>query len=426
MRKIFLAAVFFIVLSVGLFFLPKTAYAACQEPTANPSTFPADFKGPVTITTTDECFNEVDYTVAAHNTGIKPEEKTFNNGQTFTVERNVFVKKKIIRTDGKTIKFDLDLTIPTFESTSGFSTTKRGSIGKDHAGTWTLKICQDSDFCTENTLVTIPITVSGAAPPPVPTDVPKVYMNGNQCVYQTGSEEVSLIFDNLQPGQRYRWWWHGKKTPNEDVITSIDENDPNNHTGEYTIPPEETQKTGIRTFCLDVETEKLQKDVAGRCNLGYPNSITLKFEAAPPVGDTTCSSEGGYQNPKLIDGPPPPCEEGLDKDGKKIETLKTPQLAGEIVTCTRVKTAVGSIGTDPAEFIKSIFSLLLGVAGGIAVILIIISGYKLMASQGNPEKVQGAREMLTSAIVGLLFIIFSFVILQVIGVDILKIPGFSK
>jgi cell division protein FtsX len=69
---------------------------------------------------------------------------------------------------------------------------------------------------------------------------------------------------------------------------------------------------------------------------------------------------------------------------------------------------------------------LLGLAGGIAVILIIIAGYRLMASQGNPEAVQAAREQIISAIVGLVFVIFSLVILQVIGVDILKIPGFGR
>lgn len=146
-----------------------------------------------------------------------------------------------------------------------------------------------------------------------------------------------------------------------------------------------------------------------------------------PEGMSLSGNQPGLYTPGPDDpAPPPPCEEGKAKDGTTINTLKTPSRAGEIAKCTKVKTAVGSIGTDPAEFIKSIFSLLLGVAGGIAVVLIIISGYKLMASQGNPEKVQGAREMLTSAIVGLLFIIFSFVILQIIGVDILRIPGFSK
>jgi hypothetical protein len=49
-----------------------------------------------------------------------------------------------------------------------------------------------------------------------------------------------------------------------------------------------------------------------------------------------------------------------------------------------------------------------------------------MISQGNPEKIQAAREQLTAAIVGLLFIIFSLVIIQVLGYDILHIPGFGQ
>lgn len=93
--------------------------------------------------------------------------------------------------------------------------------------------------------------------------------------------------------------------------------------------------------------------------------------------------------------------------------------------CATVSTAIGEISTDPAIFVKYIFTVVLGLSGGIALILIIAAGYKLMMSQGNPEKVKGAGEQLTSAILGLLFIIFSFVILQVIGVDILRIPDFT-
>lgn len=89
-------------------------------------------------------------------------------------------------------------------------------------------------------------------------------------------------------------------------------------------------------------------------------------------------------------------------------------------------TAIGKISTDVAGFLKSIFSVLLSIAGGIAVILIIISGYRLITSQGNPEQIQHAREQLTAALVGLIFIIFSFVFLQTIGYSILRIPGFSQ
>lgn len=90
-----------------------------------------------------------------------------------------------------------------------------------------------------------------------------------------------------------------------------------------------------------------------------------------------------------------------------------------------VQTALGCLPTAPAALIGRIFGIVLGLAGGIALLLIIYSGYRMIATTGNPEALQGARETLTSAIVGLLFIIFSFVILEIIGVDILRIPTFG-
>lgn len=89
-------------------------------------------------------------------------------------------------------------------------------------------------------------------------------------------------------------------------------------------------------------------------------------------------------------------------------------------------TAVGSWSADPVKAIQTLFGLVLSLVGIVALSVIIYAGYRIMTSQGNPERLQAAREMLTAAIVGLLFSIFSLVILQTIGVDILHIPGFSN
>lgn len=142
--------------------------------------------------------------------------------------------------------------------------------------------------------------------------------------------------------------------------------------------------------------------------------------------------------------PLPPCSRWVgwnktyDETGRKqyvtispedVEKYKnsdgTINLRDNDIKCAGINTAIGPIDTEPTAFVRKVFEVVLGLAGGIALVLIMISGYKLMASQGNPEAVQGAREQLTSAIVGLLFIIFSFVILQVVGADILRIPGFQ-
>lgn len=77
-------------------------------------------------------------------------------------------------------------------------------------------------------------------------------------------------------------------------------------------------------------------------------------------------------------------------------------------------------------FEKNIFGTLIGLAGFIALICIIYSAFQLQLSQGSAEKIKKAQELLTSCIMGLMLIIFSVFILRLIGVDILKIPGFGK
>lgn len=88
-------------------------------------------------------------------------------------------------------------------------------------------------------------------------------------------------------------------------------------------------------------------------------------------------------------------------------------------------TAIGPITTDPGGFIKNVLVLILSLSGGIIILLIIVNGYKLIVSQGDPEKVKEARESVTSAIAGLLLIIFSLAILQFITHDVLHLPGFE-
>ncbi len=117
-----------------------------------------------------------------------------------------------------------------------------------------------------------------------------------------------------------------------------------------------------------------------------------------------------------ITPPPPPCAITVSPNA-----TTTAGTGG----CTGVNTAFGLWSTDPAGFVKSLFSVLMSIAGGVAMLIIIFAGYTMIASQGDPEKIQGAREQITAAVIGLLFLIFSVVVLEVIGVDILHLPGFT-
>jgi hypothetical protein len=90
--------------------------------------------------------------------------------------------------------------------------------------------------------------------------------------------------------------------------------------------------------------------------------------------------------------------------------------------CPAFTTAFGDISTDPGGFISAVFGVLLAVSGAIALLLIARAGYRIMTSEGKPEAVKEGRDQLIAAIVGLMLLIFSLVFLELIGVDILKIP----
>ncbi|MBU3957436.1 pilin [Patescibacteria group bacterium] len=91
-----------------------------------------------------------------------------------------------------------------------------------------------------------------------------------------------------------------------------------------------------------------------------------------------------------------------------------------------IMTAIGCIPTEPTVLIQSLLQFFIGIGGGIALLLMIYGAFLMIISAGNPEGVKRGQEQFYSAIIGLLFIIFSILLLQIIGVDILNIPGFTK
>lgn len=84
-----------------------------------------------------------------------------------------------------------------------------------------------------------------------------------------------------------------------------------------------------------------------------------------------------------------------------------------------VQTALGCIKGDLQSFVNLLFNLALGLAGGLAVLFIIIGGFKVAMSQGDIEALQDGRDMITKAITGLAFILLATTILAIIGIDIL-------
>lgn len=93
---------------------------------------------------------------------------------------------------------------------------------------------------------------------------------------------------------------------------------------------------------------------------------------------------------------------------------------------TGFETAIGCIPVEsPQGFATFFIKWAMGIAGGIALVLIGYAGFMIMTSAGNPQKLQAGKELLTAAITGLVLLLFGVFALRFVGVDILKIPGFG-
>lgn len=92
---------------------------------------------------------------------------------------------------------------------------------------------------------------------------------------------------------------------------------------------------------------------------------------------------------------------------------------------TEVSTELGCIPTDPVGFVAKFYGIGLGLIGGVAVLFIIYGGYIILSSQGNPQNLSRGKDYIMYAVIGLLLAVFGYVFVQIIAVNVLKIPGFS-
>lgn len=80
--------------------------------------------------------------------------------------------------------------------------------------------------------------------------------------------------------------------------------------------------------------------------------------------------------------------------------------------------------SDLATVFENVVKYALGFAGIVLFILLIMGGFKYITSGGDPKAVEGAKKTLTSAIIGLVLILVSYLILVLItnitGVDVTK------
>lgn len=95
-----------------------------------------------------------------------------------------------------------------------------------------------------------------------------------------------------------------------------------------------------------------------------------------------------------------------------------PPPAGEI------DLGIFKISTDPTAMAEGFLDFGIVIGTLLAILFIIIGGYGVATSGGNPENLEKAKKQITAAVAGLLFILMSVAILNIIGVSVLGIGTF--
>lgn len=184
----------------------------------------------------------------------------------------------------------------------------------------------------------------------------------------------------------------GAKKKNEEVVKQI----PKNETGEIRWGCVERPKT--TPVCVKVKP-------------GDTYSGVGQFESEEAC-KARCSTQQEYQ--ELFNAAMPTA---APKPGPIAGPSKCNNGNG-------ISTALGCIPVNTTnDFIAWFLRWFIGIAGGIAFLMIVFSSFQIMTASGDPQKLQGGRELLTAAISGLILIIFSVFLLRLIGVTILNIPG---
>lgn len=68
----------------------------------------------------------------------------------------------------------------------------------------------------------------------------------------------------------------------------------------------------------------------------------------------------------------------------------------------------GFSSTDPRQTVAKIIKVALGFLGSIAVILIVLAGFKWMTAAGNEDKIAESKKLMAAAFVGLVIILTAF------------------
>ncbi len=105
-----------------------------------------------------------------------------------------------------------------------------------------------------------------------------------------------------------------------------------------------------------------------------------------------------------------------------LSIIGLPQMVGAVSLDVGIKygTATGLGTKDIRETIASIINVAMGLLGIVAVVIILLGGFKWMTAAGNEEKVGKAKQLLVAGIIGLIIILTAYAIATFVVMSIVN------
>jgi hypothetical protein len=103
--------------------------------------------------------------------------------------------------------------------------------------------------------------------------------------------------------------------------------------------------------------------------------------------------------------------------------LVLPQVASALDVGLGYATATGLTSTDVRQTAAAIIQVALGLLGIIAVILVLVGGFKWMLAGGNEEKVGEAKKLISAGVIGLVIILCAYAIATFVLTSLLSATG---
>ncbi len=357
--------------------------------------------------------NKLDFTVETVQSGQSYKASVTVSG---SQGQGVIFGSNTANSSGNSVSFALSAADNVFNKEGKYDVVLEGPGIGDGGNVW-----EDKDRCLLGSYTVTAAYICGAV---------KIVQNNSEGTACFGGAGGCIEANKTTYIQASILDFNGQPAPGVDIIINIDGSGGGDFHGTtnregylFTSEGFSELSSGAHDITIELDDEGTNENL---CSVPFEIATACTPELCNTDPTSTINNGGGAGgvNTELAASPFKLCEQ--------IDATQFPDQYTQCVTCVGgegeenkdgVWTAIGCIKREPQQIVVALTRLGLMVGGGIALLIMLASSFSLSVSQGDPKAKEEAKERITAAFVGLVFILFSVVIFQFMGVKVLQIPG---